>query len=309
MLAAFITTIFFSISIICASRSARLIGGTEANFWRLSCAAAFLAVWAYGFGGGMSGGSFPIFFLSGVIGIGVGDVALFQTLPRLGSRLTLLLVQCLTAPFGALIEWLWLGTTLSPGQMICGAIILAGIGISLAPGEHLHVRRGELVSGIIFSVVAALGGAVGAVLSRKAYAVAAADHEIIDAPTAAFQRVVGGVLLAGLCLLVVKRRHIAGNPEDTGVVVMPAREKWRRVWPWVVANSLAGQTIGVSCYQWAFQIAPTGIVLPIVATTPLVAIPFALWMEGERPGVRSIIGGIIAVAGVAGLAWLQSGHK
>jgi len=102
--AAFLTTILFSISVISGHRSAKLIGGTEANFWRLTCATLFLAFWAYGFGIGLEGNAFPLFFLSGIIGIGIGDVALFQALPRLGSRLSLLLIQCLTAPFDALIE-------------------------------------------------------------------------------------------------------------------------------------------------------------------------------------------------------------
>ena len=108
--AAFLTTILFSLSVISGHRSAKLIGGTEANFWRLTCATFFLAIWAYGFGVGLEGNAFPLFFLSGIIGIGIGDVALFQALPRLGARLSLLLIQCLTAPIGALIEWLWLGT-------------------------------------------------------------------------------------------------------------------------------------------------------------------------------------------------------
>src|SRR5581483_9043141 len=96
MFAALLTTIFFSISVICGSRSAKLIGGTEANFWRLACAGVFLGIWAFGFGQGLSGQTFPIFLVSGVIGIGFGDMALFQALPRLGPRLTVLLVQCLT---------------------------------------------------------------------------------------------------------------------------------------------------------------------------------------------------------------------
>src|SRR5437870_7828115 len=83
--AAFLTTILFSISVVCGHRSAKLIGGTEANFWRLTCATFFLGIWAYGFGVGLSGDAFPVFLLSGIMGIGIGDVALFQALPRLGS--------------------------------------------------------------------------------------------------------------------------------------------------------------------------------------------------------------------------------
>jgi len=101
---ALLCTILFSVSIVCGHRTAKLIGGTEANFWRLTCATFFLGLWSLGRGVGITGEAFPVFLLSGVIGIGVGDMALFQALPRLGSRLSLLLNNCLTAPFGALLD-------------------------------------------------------------------------------------------------------------------------------------------------------------------------------------------------------------
>jgi drug/metabolite transporter (DMT)-like permease len=34
---------------------------------------------------------------------------------------------------------------------------------------------------------------------------------------------------------------------------------------------------------------------------PIVVIPIAIVVEGERPGPRSLIGGVIGVAGVIGL--------
>ena len=46
-----------------------------------------------------------------------------------------------------------------------------------------------------------------------------------------------------------------------------AREKFK-LWPWVLVNSLAGQTIGVrSCNGRSNT--PTGIVTAIIATTPI----------------------------------------
>src|SRR5256885_16635156 len=203
MLAAFLTTILFSISVVCGHRSAKLIGGTEANFWRLACATLFLSIWAYGFGIGLGGAAFPVFLLSGILGIGVGDVALFQALPRLGSRLSALVIQCLTAPLGALIEWLWLGTRLTPRQLLCGLAILIGVGVALTPGKQPLIPRRQLMIGILASVIAAVGGAYGAVLSRKAYGVAHATMETIDGANAAFQRISGGLLIGGICLLFV----------------------------------------------------------------------------------------------------------
>ena len=303
MFAAFLTTILFSVSVVCGHRSAKLIGGTEANFWRLTCATLFLSLWAYGFGIGLGGEAFPVFLLSGILGIGVGDVALFQALPRLGSRLSLLLIQCLTAPFAALLEWCWLGTTLSHRQVLCGLTVLAGVGIALMPGEHLKRSRRELIVGTIWSLVAALGGAYGAVLTRKAYGIAHGSQQPIDGGNAAFQRIVGGLFVGGICLLIVKRRALriqARAPHN--LVIQASKKKWRAVWPWVLANSLAGQTLGVSCMQWALETTPTGIVLAIIATSPIVVIPFAVVMEGERPTLQSLIGGLIAVGGVVGLA-------
>jgi drug/metabolite transporter (DMT)-like permease len=74
----------------------------------------------------------------------------------------------------------------------------------------------------------------------------------------------------------------------------------------VLFNGLAGPALGVSCYQWALKTTPTGVVLPIVALTPIVIIPFSYRVEGERPGNRSLLGGALAVAGAAALAWVTS---
>jgi len=306
VLAACLTTVLFSISAICGHRSARLIGGTEANFWRLTLAALLLAIWSYGFGIGLSGDAFPVFLLSGVIGIGIGDVAYYQALPRLGPRLTLLLIQCLTAPFGALIEWLWLGTTMTLWQILSALTILAGVGIALAPGDHLKLTRRKLTVGILFSLIGALGGAGGAVFSRKAYEIVHTTGQHIDPFNAGFQRVLGGLFLAAVCLLVVKRRELRIQTRAPRELVSEvSRRKWRGVWLWVLLNGLAGQTLGVSFMQSAFETTPTGVVLPIIAMSPIVVMPFAFAMDGERPSVHSIIGGVIAVAGVIALtvAW------
>ena len=68
-------------------------------------------------------------------------------------------------------------------------------------------------------------------------------------------------------------------------------------------NGLVGPALGVSCFQWALMSTSTGIVLPIVAITPLVIIPFAHRMEGERPSARSVLGGVVAVVGAVILAF------
>jgi drug/metabolite transporter (DMT)-like permease len=294
--AAFLATFLFSISVISGHRTAKLIGGVEANFWRLTFATLFLAGWAFSGGGGVGGAGFPLFLLSGLIGIGIGDAGLFQALPRLGSRLSLLIIQCLTAPIAALIEWRWLGTTLGTTQIIGALIILAGVGVALAPGEHITIPSRQLLVGSLFGILGAAGNALGVVLSRKAYAVLAENDQTLDGGTAAFQRILGGLLVSGMLLLFAKRQFIRlSGPE---VPAPSVRDKWRRIWPWVLLNSLAGQTLGVSAMQWGLETTPTGVVMSIVALTPLTVIPLARVFEGEEVTMRSLLGGAIAVAGV-----------
>jgi drug/metabolite transporter (DMT)-like permease len=305
--AALLTPLLFSLSVLCGHRSARMIGGTEANFWRVTCAAVFLGVWAVWRGAGLEGAGFALFVASGVFGIGVGDVAFFQALPRLGSRLSLLLIECLSAPLGALIEWLWLGTTLNARQIACGVVTLAGVGIALSPREHAGRSRRDIFAGTIFSTVGALGTAVGAVLSRKGFEAVAFSGERIDTGTAAYDRVLGGVVVAGICLLVAKRHILRVQSQaPRELVVRAAVRKWKGVWIWVVLNGLFGQTLGVTCMQAALRTLPTGIVLAIIAVTPIVVIPLAYLFENERPTALSITGGAVACAGVAGLVLLSN---
>jgi len=307
MLAAFLTTILFSLSVLFASRTTRVLGGIRANFYRLCISTVLLAIWAHAFGHGFGGGAFGLFFLSGCIGFGAGDIALYQAIPRLGPRLAILMVQCGAAPVGALTEWIWMGTTLTLAQAVSGLIILAGVAIALAPGEHLHIPPRTLFRGVLLGVVAALGQGVGAVVSRKAFAVSeAAGHEVNSLAfglTSAYQRILGGLLLGAITffwLASMRSRRTGGA--DPGP--RPRRDA-RRLWAWITLNSLAGPVLGVGCYQWALATTKTGVVLPIVATTPLVVIPFAYLMEGERPGPRSLLGGVIAVGGVVGLTLSQ----
>jgi len=55
--------------------------------------------------------------------------------------------------------------------------------------------------------------------------------------------------------------------------------------------------------QWDWEKTPTGIVMTVVATTPLILLPMTRIFDGEKIGVRSLLGALIAVGGVIGLAY------
>jgi drug/metabolite transporter (DMT)-like permease len=303
MLAALLTTFLFAASAISGHRVATRLGGIEANFWRILLATAFLALWANLFGSGTSGSAFLIFFISGLFGVGLGDSGYFQALPRLGSRRTVLLTQCLTAPFAAFIEWIWLGTKLNVPEILCIGVILAGVAIALAPSDHAVIPSHQFKIGVAATIVAAFGGALGAVISRKAYAVAAAAGEHPDPGTAGYQRVLGGVIVPVVIFILFKWKTIGGRTGSVTADVAGVRPASRvGLWPWILANSLAGQTIGMTCFQWAVEKTPAGVVTAVVATTPIVLLIMTRVVDGDKIGSRSLAGAVVAVGGVVGLA-------
>lgn len=77
-------------------------------------------------------------------------------------------------------------------QALCGAAILAGVGVALMPKRNEEGPAHGVLAGTLFGLLDALCQAWGAVLSRKAYAVAAAQEFAISGVSggvnAAYQR-------------------------------------------------------------------------------------------------------------------------
>jgi drug/metabolite transporter (DMT)-like permease len=289
MIGALGTLLFFAITPVFANRAAHLLGSLRANFFRLLVAVGLLGAWAHLAGRGAGGTAFGWFVLGGVAGFGLGGIAMFQSLPRLGSNLSTLIVQCGSAVIAAGFEWVWLGTRLTPAQMGCAAITLTGVAIGLLPRSLPRVSPAEWGAGLAWAVVSAVGQGGGAVISRKAFAVVAAAREGIDPGSATYQRALGGLAVAALGLALASRWR-PEKPRAQG-----------RAWPWVLGNALTGPVLGVTCFQWALRTTPAGIVQPIVAAAPLLTIPFAAWLEGTRPRATYYAGAVLAVAGVSGL--------
>jgi drug/metabolite transporter (DMT)-like permease len=297
MIAAILATILFSLSAVSGKRLSHHLSGVEINFWRFLLSAFLLGAYAHTFGPGLGGGALGIFFISGILGFGVGDYGLFRAFPILGSRLTMVMTQCLAAPIAAAIEWLWLGNGLSLGQVLAGTLILVGVGLALAPSETSQVDKKHWKAGIMWGLMSAFGQGFGAVLSRKAGSLVT-EGVTVDGLTAAYQRVLGGLAMMAVLLLLRKIKVRNGGSIATEIALTPASVKW--LIAMIVLNALCGPTLGVGAYQWALNVnnLPAGIVLSVVALSPLVIIPFAMKFEGERPSLHSVLGSLIAVGGV-----------
>jgi drug/metabolite transporter (DMT)-like permease len=281
---------FFAWSITCARRSSYHHGADLANLARISI--AFLTIGAVVLVAGrpLLFPGWPWLLLGGAIGLGVGDIASFHSLTRIGAGLALLVMQTLAAPFALVLEYLVLGHAPSWAQMGAAAVILVGVATALGTrpvGDPRHWR-----AGIALSVLAALGQACGAVSTPMAKAAClAADVALPDGWTQGFLRILGGLpIVLGFVLWNTRARGL-------GAQIRRPYAGWKAR-GWALMNGVSGPGIGVACYQWALSTQPAAVVLSIVAMSPLLALLFQWGLEGQRPGPRVWVGGSIAVAGV-----------
>jgi drug/metabolite transporter (DMT)-like permease len=310
MIPACLTTLLWSFCIVASRRSLEQLGEHAANFWRILVAVCVLGVLTHASGFAFRPESFPWFFLSGLVGFGLGDIGLYFALSRLGSRLTILMAQCAAVPIAFLAEWSLLGNLLSWRQSAAIVVILAGIVLALLPSrEDLPIGTGRRFGiGILFGLLAATGQGLGGVFSRLAYqaqgtteAASTLDGILLGA-AAGYQRLLGGVLLIGLVFL-ASRLHRPWRTAPTGPRALDSSANKTT---WVFLNALSGPILGIIFIQWAFIATNPAVVQSIVALTPLTVIPLVYWMEGERPRPRSVLGGLVAVAGVILLALIRA---
>ncbi|MDF1825711.1 MAG: DMT family transporter [Verrucomicrobiales bacterium] len=296
MLGALLTPFFFAMSAVTGQRVAVRLGAVRGNLIRLGIATAVLGLLvAFFWPGSLEGETFTWFFVSGLIGFGIGDVALFLAYERLGSRLTILLNLCLAPLFAMLLEWVWLDNGVSFRVIFCAATILTGVILAIRPGAKSRKkieRRGRYGVGVMMAVVAGFGQGAGAVISRKAEAVAVGNEMIINGISAAFQRVFAGLVFAILAMLFLRFILRRSYPEPLKTALEP------RLVPWLLGAALFGPVIGVSCFQWALHSLESGIVLAITAMTPIILMPLAAMTEGDHPSRLAILGAVVAVTGV-----------
>lgn len=299
MIASILTTIFFALSAIFGKRTADLFGGIAGNFWRLTIATGFLALITLAIDpDSFAKPTFRWFFISGIVGFGIGDIGLFLAYPRLGSRLTILINLCLAPVFGALAEYFWLGTTISPSEASAALLILIGVGLALIPRRGTTRPHGHALAGALLATLAGFGQGFGAVISRHAESLSSEIAIEISGTSAAFQRILGGLIIALIAHLVMQARR--RKP-----AIPPSGLSMGRALGWVSGAALFGPVIGVSCFQWALKDTPSAIVLAIVATTPIVLIPLAALFEKDHPTGKSIAGAVLAVTGVVWICLLR----
>jgi drug/metabolite transporter (DMT)-like permease len=229
----------------------------------------------------ISGLSLGLLLLSGAIGIGFGDTAFFASLNCLGARRSLLM-ESLSPPLAALLAAGFLGERLSLQVWVGISLTVGGVAWVVAERTPEAVQ-GEFrpLRGVGFGLLAALGQAGGAVLSRAALA-----NTTVSPLWSTLIRLMAGVLL--LFLLILPQRQFWAS-------FQPLRSP--RFLGVLVATSFFGTYLAIWLQQTALKYTATGIAQALTSTSPLFVIPIALLLK-ERVSLRAILGVLIALGGI-----------
>jgi drug/metabolite transporter (DMT)-like permease len=303
MPAALLTAVLFALTGVCAAQASRLLGAGRANVWRLVIALAVLGIWAHGWGPGIGGRALPWFLLAGGIGFGLGGWCALQALRRVGSTLTLLIVECAAAVFATAIGWGWLGAALRPQELLFAGLILIGVMLGMTPGPIPALRRELVLGGCALAATSAIFQALSINLSRHAFTVLKTAGETLPPLGAAYHRLLGGCAVALLvhALACLVRRGVPAAPQpDAHAAPFPDSPLPAPVW--VVLNALCGPVLGVTCMLWAIStVANPGLVQAVAASATLLTVPLARRLEAARPGIAYFSGCALALGGIAGL--------
>ena len=291
MIFAITTALLFAFSAICNTRGSRAMDQITANLLRLTTAAILLGIITFLF--------YPESFqfeaslwlaLSGLIGFGIGDIALFIALSRIGSRLTILINFCTATVIGAFADKLLLNDSITfrTWSFIC--LVLIGLIIALLPTKNsLTFLKGKGL-GMITALIAGIGQGVGATTSRIAENKALENGLSISAASQAFQRVFAGMIFLLIIHLIKKKIFKRGTDSGTS-----------KVFHWLVLAAIFGPVLGVTCFQQSLKTMTSGESMAIISTSPLILIPLAYFFEQDTPTKKSIFGTLLAIFGVIGI--------
>ncbi len=220
--------------------------------------------------------------LSGLLGFAVGDSLLYTGYQYIGTRRALL-VMGLNPLLGVWWAWLLLGEKLGLFDFVGMGLALSGTALVIHAGMRAIPRsgHGRMWLGTAMSFGAAVCQASGA-LSAKAVL------EGVDAFAATEVRVAAGAV--ALTLYALARGELGAWIR--GLVVR--KVLWR-----VVAGSILGPFIGVWLMIYGLQHAPTGIVLTLLALSPVWLLPLGALLQHDAPTKTETAGALIAVGGVA----------
>jgi drug/metabolite transporter (DMT)-like permease len=232
--------------------------------------------------------------LSGVIGLALGDAALFQAFIMIGTRLTML-IFALSPVISTIFAWVFLEENLSTEQIIGIVVTLAGVVLvvserrrkrsveSGAEAEEAAREYQRYGVGLFLAFLGATGQALGLVTAKLGLGV---DFPVLSGQV--IRMLGGGVLVWVITIIQGKVGYTFASLRQEPLALRD-----------ILFGVLAGPFAGIWFSLIGIQLTSVGVASTLQALPPIFLLPIGYIVFKERYGWRAIIGTAVTLAGVA----------
>ena len=271
---------------------ARHLGAFAFTRWRMAMVAVMLwvVVAVQGSWHSFDGHAWGIMAFSGLIGIFVGDTALFSAINRLGPRRAGVLFAT-HAAFSAALGFALLDERMSLQAMVGGLLTLAGVMLAILLGRHKgethawEADHGHVGLGVALALLAALCQAVGSLIAKPVMA------QQVDPIMASAVRVTVATAAHAVLLLAGFQAARANQPPTLRVLAQTG------------LNGFIAMGIGMTLVLLALEKGDVGMVAILSSVSPILVLPL-LWLQLKRaPAPGAWLGAVLTVVGTALILW------
>jgi drug/metabolite transporter (DMT)-like permease len=256
-------------------------GAQAVNLAKCVVAASVLAVFILVTGGfdglrAAPGAALGWVAVSGILGLSIGDTALFAAVSRIGPHRSLLL-QTFAPVFAAMLA-LSLGERLTVGQVLGGVVVLTGVVVVLEPRGAAF--RTTSRSGVLFGLLGAAGQGSGVVVAKL-------GMEMVPVLEGTVLRLVAGALglaVVGLSSSQPVKSYRAATSRDDG--------------PRLLAATVVGTVVAMSLMMAGVAWAPASVAAVLLSLPPVFALIFEAVATRRLPSASGAWGTLIAMGGV-----------
>lgn len=274
-------------SLMSATAASRM-GAFAFTRWRLFFALTLL--WALALWSGqwrtLDQHAVVLLVVSGLVGIFIGDTALFACMNRLGPRRSGVLFAT-HALFSAVLAWLVLGETLWGWTLMGSVLLVSGVMVAITWGRRAdedhrwEQTRGSLAAGIALGLVAAVGQSVATLMLKPLMSTG------VDAAAASALRTTAA-FVAHLALLWAGLRLARVQQPLTASVLLHT---------WV--SAAVAMALGMTLILAALRTGQANLVGIFSSLSPVLLLPLLWLIYRRRPALGAWIGSAMAVLGSA----------
>ena len=277
----------WAVSSLFSAPPAQRLGAFAFSRWRMLFASLLLWALALSSGGWstLDASAVGLLALSGLIGIFVGDTALFACMNRLGPRRSGVLFAC-HALFSGVLAWAWLGEVLWGWALLGSLLLVGGVMLAIVWGKrsdelhHWEQTRGRLVVGVGLGLLAALCQSVATLMLKPLMSTG------IDAVAASAVRMTLALAAHGVLWLLWRGARAQ------------APVRWTDAWLTFLSAAVA-MALGMTLILKAMHLGQAGLVAVLSSVTPILILPLLWLVYRRRPAMGAWWGAALAVLGTA----------